>query len=305
MKKGCGSAHSSGRRRSSLSVDHRKTVSIRNCTILSLILSIMATISTIYDLIAMGHDTLPRVMSAVGNREINSRVKKLRNEFNESEGITTFILPLNDLVQVAWWWWKQPFVEAQLEKFLLTEGNVPEEYLVSGHFEETTITHAFRVQTALQVATDAENVNRLEITSEAYRELQVGLEAQAARTDLTTRRYDCNGGMVLLDKEPLEVKNHRRIHKKYHQKFSACLLAEVKLKFGVPRRTAANQLAIHRYVSEIIKQRGVRAVDAARVIPYIVSASFIPSDDEIGAAAWLQTTLAKSRIRDWTYMPNG
>lgn len=103
--------------------------------------------------------------------------------------------------------------------------------------------------------------------------------------------------------EPLEVKEHRRIHKRHREQFATCILAAVKLKFGVPKRTQANYLAIQRYAAELVKHKGVRPTDAVRVVPYIVQAAFLPSEDEINAARWLNTKLAKERLAGWHHMP--
>lgn len=116
------------------------------------------------------------------------------------------------------------------------------------------------------------------------------------------KRADKNGGMTVLINEPLEVKEHRRVHTRHREQYAAALLATIKLKFGVPRRTEANRQAIHRYAAELMRGHGLRPTDAARVLPYVVHAAFIPNDDEINAARWLETELAKTRMSGWKFM---
>lgn len=263
----------------------------------------MATINTILDLISLGYDSVPAVVAMIGCNEINATTRKImRARYTRGYDYTPLGYCFNpmELARAAWWWYKQPFIEHQLAEFLETEGNIPEEYLVSGKFVETAITLAKR--RAQQLRTEklrCEGLNDVE--SEArYNEVIRELDEEIGNS---TQRVDKRDGMVRFVKEPLEVKEHRRIHKKHREQFSVCILAQVKMKFGVPKRTSANYLAIQRYVGEIIKQKGVRAVDAARVTPYVVAAAFIPSDAEIGAAAWLNTTLAVNRIQGWKHMP--
>jgi hypothetical protein len=194
----------------------------------------------------------------------------------------------------------------QLQEFLDTEANIPEEYLVSGYLGNNLATadnqQFWDVEPAAVVAPAPVGVDPevdrppLQVAAVDAETLTVGDE-----TRYLVRRRDVHGGVVLLDRDALEVKEHRRIHKKYSNKFAMCMLAEVKIKFGTPKRNKANVLSIRRYLAQLMKQRGVRAVDQARVIHYVVAAAFIPSEDEIAANVWLNTDIAQSRLSGWTY----
>lgn len=232
----------------------------------------MATLKTILRLQRLGLYSVPAVVTATQCGEINATTRKLFQKDLESnpEGYCYNVV---ELIRAGWWYVRQPFAGAQLQRFLDTEGNLAEEYLESGKFSVTQV--------------------------------DLGSRLAALRGDPPTRqvREDKYGGKVVLINEPLEVKEHRRVHKQHREQFAVCILAAVKMKFGVPKRTAANQMAMHRYAGELMKHKGVRPTDAARIIPYVVAAAFIPSDDELNAAQWLSSSVAIDRMKGWTNMP--
>jgi len=236
-------------------------------------ISTMATIKTILRLSTLDLNSIPAVVQATNCSEINAAVDRLYRQRQATDPVGHCFTPC-EIVKAVWWWWRQPFSEAQLQKFLDTEGNFAEEYLESGSFSAT----------------------------------EVRLKSQLATINNTTTcvhsQKDRRGGQIVLLNEPLEVREHRRVHKRHREHFATCILAAVKCKFAVPKRTEANFRAIHRYAGELIKQKGVRPVDAARITPYVVHAAFIPSDDEVNAARWLTTTLARERIAGWEHMPS-
>lgn len=259
----------------------------------------MATIKTIIDLIVMGHTDLPSVVAVVGTAEINSTVKRMKRVYREEhpDGQVGHLLSPCEIARAVYWWFEQPFANAQFCTFLEAEGNIPEEYLETGIFEKTAVSaeaiQALRVEVFDRV--------KPKVVEEVSEEMRLGLEVIAARVKSVKRRQDARGVLVVLDNQPIEVKEHRRIHKRHTNQFASCMLAELKVKFGTPARTKANELAMRRFVSQLMKQRGVRAVDQAKVIPYIVAAAFVPSDSEIGAASWLKTEEAINRLAGWTF----
>jgi len=273
----------------------------------------MATFKTIIDLIVMGHTDLPSIVAAVGTAEINSQTRRLKKEFRARPDCDTVGYWLNpvELSTAVYWWVKQPFAEKQLKAFLETEGNLPEEYLESGSFTNNSVRAEGQLQLLRSILQDlsrkpakvkSDNPEETKTDKEVILDdLRINLEVYESRDRANVMQVDKHDGKVVLDRETLEVKNHRRIHKKHTNEFASCILASVKLKFGMPERSKANELAIRRFVAQQMQQRGVREVDAARVTPYIVAAAFIPSDAEIGAAAWLNTRVAKNRLKAWTF----
>lgn len=245
--------------------------------------STMATIKTLLTLTRLELTSLPAVHQATGLGEINSATARLWRRKQSTDPVGHCFTPC-ELGRVLWWWIKQPFAEAQLQQFLESEGNIAEEYLTCGKFSATN----GQLQARLA---------NLDTTVVVY-----GADPADEAPQKHSQR-DKRGGLVVLLNEPLEVKQHRRVQKPHKEQFAKCILAEVKLKFGVPKRTQANYLAISRFAAEIIKHKGVRPTDAARIVPYVVHAAFIPSDDEISARRWLETTIATERLRGWQHMP--
>jgi len=256
----------------------------------------MATITTCYRLIALGYGSLPAAMSSIACGDVN---KQVRHAWYSREDASGYVLNPIEACRVIHWWYTQPFAEEQLQAFMDSEGNIPEDYLTSGLIGPSGVDDEAEVALLREIEDDRLRVPLTELDG---RDLDEAITAVVVdnRRRRNVRRQDCNGGLVVLNKEALEVKEHRRIHKKHYNQFAICILASVKMKFGVARQTAANRLAITRYVGELMKQRGVRAVDAARVTPFIVAAAFIPSDADLAAAAWLNTSLARSRLKGWT-----
>lgn len=259
----------------------------------------------------MGYGDLPSVVAVVGNAEINSQTRRLRRKVEghpDYDHVGYWFNPC-EVGTALYWWITQPFAEAQLQTFLESGGNFAEEYLVSGHFSNNAVRLEGQVKLAADLICNAYSEtksqpaagDKLELEDEKTADMRRGLEVWKSRNQRNVMQVDKNDGKVVLDRGVLEVKNHRRIHKKHNNEFAMCILAAVKLKFGMPERSRANELAIRRFVAQQMQQRGVREVDAARVTPYIVAAAFIPSDAEIGAAAWLNTRVAKDRLKAWTF----
>lgn len=105
------------------------------------------------------------------------------------------------------------------------------------------------------------------------------------------------GAVAEYDMELVSVKQHRRIHKRHAMPYAATVLAEVRTRFGVPSRTAANELAVRRHAKDIMTKHGLRPTHMARLLPYICRVAFIPTDDDIHAATWGNSEAAKARER--------
>jgi hypothetical protein len=86
---------------------------------------------------------------------------------------------------------------------------------------------------------------------------------------------------VRYNRDPIEIQHHRRIHAP--QPYCQAVIAEVKVRFGTPKRTAANERSVHRFASEIMRKHGVRHTEARRIIPLIMESVFTPDKWEIEA----------------------
>lgn len=106
-----------------------------------------------------------------------------------------------------------------------------------------------------------------------------------------------HSNVVELDVEKVKVKQHRRVHKHHEMEYARAVLDEVRCKFGVPKRTEANMMAIRRFANGIMCKHGVRPSHCVNLLPYIVHAAFIPTEDDIRASEWLGCNAAKERLR--------
>lgn len=100
--------------------------------------------------------------------------------------------------------------------------------------------------------------------------------------------------------DPVVIRQHRRV--RAHDTYGKLILAEVRSKFGLPKRSSANQLAIRRFAESVMKTHGVRPIDRARILPFIVAAAFIPTLEDIAAGSWLECSEAVERL---AMMPKG
>lgn len=100
-----------------------------------------------------------------------------------------------------------------------------------------------------------------------------------------------------LQREPVKVTQHRRIRKNCQMVYAHTVLDEVRCKFGVPKRTEANLMAVRRFANGIMVKHGVRPSHCAKLLPYVVHSAFIPTDDDIRAVQWLGSGAAKERLR--------
>lgn len=113
----------------------------------------------------------------------------------------------------------------------------------------------------------------------------------------TTEVASGTNGVYTLDEEPISEKHHRRVHKRHAMPYAAIVLAEVRARFGVPTRSAANELAVRRYARDIMSKHGLRPTHMSKLLPYVCQTAFVPSDDDIRAASWGSSEAAVARER--------
>lgn len=97
---------------------------------------------------------------------------------------------------------------------------------------------------------------------------------------------------AVMDSTPVKVKNHRRLHGGKRDAYARMVLSEVKAKFGVPANTPVNQLAVRRYAHGAMKAHGLRATDMEKLLPYVVAATFVPTEGDIAATLWERSDYA-------------
>lgn len=91
------------------------------------------------------------------------------------------------------------------------------------------------------------------------------------------------------------VRCHRRIRQK--DSFAKLCLAEARAEFGVPIRNYTNQLAVRRFANGYMKDHKLRAFDRSRLLPMIIAAIFVPTDEDLMGAAWLTCAESKERMK--------
>jgi hypothetical protein len=99
--------------------------------------------------------------------------------------------------------------------------------------------------------------------------------------------------------EPVEQKQHRRIRSK--KVYVASVIAEVKVRFGTAKMTAANEKAVMRFASDIMRKHGVRHTVIRKYLPTIVSACFVPDKWELKGAALSACPAAIGRRAELAY----
>jgi len=113
-----------------------------------------------------------------------------------------------------------------------------------------------------------------------------GLGVAAVRTETDT---------YALNTEKVEVRQHRRIHRKMKNAYAMSVLEEVRVKFGVPNNTEANRLSVRRFAAGIMQKHGVRPTQISKQLPFILELAFVPSDADIHAAEWGRSRAAADR----------
>lgn len=80
---------------------------------------------------------------------------------------------------------------------------------------------------------------------------------------------------------PVVVENCRRVRR--DDDYMACVVQEAKNRFGVPEHTAANKLAVRRFLLDTMTKHGVRPTHIHRVLPMCINLVFVRSDSELYA----------------------
>lgn len=89
----------------------------------------------------------------------------------------------------------------------------------------------------------------------------------------------------VVEKDMTPIKNyaHRRLPHRKTTSYITCVVAELKVKFGVPLDTAANRLAVRRSAADICKKHGLRPTHIMRVLDKCVAYTFMPCAFELEA----------------------
>jgi hypothetical protein len=106
----------------------------------------------------------------------------------------------------------------------------------------------------------------------------------AAVEDKASRNYTCC-------QDILEVRSHRRIHLRKYNQYVCAVKAEIKNRLGVPKRNAANQLAVRRMAQQIMMKHGLRPSHMRPAIEMVIAAVFIPDEHDLLSAKILASNV--------------
>jgi len=88
-----------------------------------------------------------------------------------------------------------------------------------------------------------------------------------------------------VDNTPIQERRHRRLpHRRGAMRYARDIVAEIKCRLGTPKPTPANRMVVQRLARNLCETHGLRPTHAAKVIPMVVSAVFVPNDYEIEAS---------------------
>jgi len=81
-----------------------------------------------------------------------------------------------------------------------------------------------------------------------------------------------------LEMTPVKEKRHRRLpHPKRSGEYKKCVIAELRVRFGLPVDTSANRMTVRRQAMHLMYNHGLRPTHVSQVIDDIVEMVFIES----------------------------
>jgi len=86
------------------------------------------------------------------------------------------------------------------------------------------------------------------------------------------------------DCEEVEVRQHRRVHKKQRGGVVAALVAEIKAKLGMPNQTAANDLVIRSLAYMRCRELKIRPKHSQAIVSQVIVLVYCPDHTDIDAA---------------------
>lgn len=83
--------------------------------------------------------------------------------------------------------------------------------------------------------------------------------------------------------KPALVELHRGVRKGRQMQYMNAVIAECKVKFGVPSNKTSNRLAVERFASGVMKKHGMRPSHIRQYLPLIVKMVFVPDKWQVEA----------------------
>lgn len=79
----------------------------------------------------------------------------------------------------------------------------------------------------------------------------------------------------------VEVREHRKIRQGFETAYYACVVREVRARFGTMQPTDANVKTVRRFVNNICMQHGLRATDRHVVVAFAIATMDLPTESEL------------------------
>lgn len=79
----------------------------------------------------------------------------------------------------------------------------------------------------------------------------------------------------------VEVREHRKIRRGFETAYYACVVREVRARFGTMQTTEANVKTVRRFVNNICMQHGLRATDRHVVVAFAIATMDLPTESEL------------------------
>jgi hypothetical protein len=106
-------------------------------------------------------------------------------------------------------------------------------------------------------------------------------------------------GFVETNRSPVVVDLHRKVVASRSLQYMNCVIAECKVKFGVPANTSANRKAVERFAGNIMKKHGVRPTHIRTYLPLVTKMVFVPDQWQIEAERLAGTRSAWRAVMDY------
>jgi len=124
-----------------------------------------------------------------------------------------------------------------------------------------------------------------------------------APSDVSGKRLIQSGFMkgtqnFVVCQDVVEVKAHRRIPVHRRAGYVGAVVAEIKNRFGLPKDTEANRVAVRRMAKNIMEKHGVRPTHIRSVIEVVIAGVFVPDEHDIQGAAIMKSNLRSQYVRE-------
>lgn len=106
---------------------------------------------------------------------------------------------------------------------------------------------------------------------------------------------------VEINGTPTLVDLHRGVKQGRQMQYMNAVIAECKVKFGVPSNTTANRKAVERFAGGIMKKHGVRPTHIQMYLPLVTKMVFVPNKWQVEAERIAGTRSAWKAVMEYLW----